>query len=39
VRWLGINAGLRSMDWADRSEARTGRQSRAATMFSRFLGG
>jgi glycine/D-amino acid oxidase-like deaminating enzyme len=39
LRWLGINGGLRAMVWADRSEARTGRQSRAATVFGRFLGG
>jgi glycine/D-amino acid oxidase-like deaminating enzyme len=37
-RWLGINAGLRSMTWADHSEARTGRPSRAAAVFGRFLG-
>ncbi len=39
LRWLGINAGLRAMTWADSSEARTGRQSRAASAFGRFLGG
>jgi glycine/D-amino acid oxidase-like deaminating enzyme len=39
LRWLGINAGLRVMSWADRQEARTGRQSRAAGVMGRFLGG
>jgi hypothetical protein len=34
-----MNAGLRTMSWADRREARTGRQSRAAQLFGRFLGG
>jgi glycine/D-amino acid oxidase-like deaminating enzyme len=38
LRWLGINAGLRAMTWADHSEARTGRPSRAAAAFGRFLG-
>jgi glycine/D-amino acid oxidase-like deaminating enzyme len=38
LRWLGMNAGLRIMSWADRREARTGRQARAAQVFSRFLG-
>jgi hypothetical protein len=27
------------MSWADRREARTGHQSRAAQVFGRFLGG
>jgi glycine/D-amino acid oxidase-like deaminating enzyme len=36
-RWLGVNAGLRLMTWADRVETRTGRPSRAATAVSRFL--
>ena len=39
LRWLGINAGLRVMSWADRQEERTGRQSRAAQIMGRFLGG
>jgi glycine/D-amino acid oxidase-like deaminating enzyme len=39
LRWLGINAGLHTMGWADRAEARTGRPSRAATVAGRFLGG
>jgi glycine/D-amino acid oxidase-like deaminating enzyme len=39
LRWLGINAGLRAMSWADRAESRTGRQSRAAMVMGRFLGG
>jgi glycine/D-amino acid oxidase-like deaminating enzyme len=39
LRWLGINAGLHAMSWADRAEARTGRPSRAAQVMGRFLGG
>jgi glycine/D-amino acid oxidase-like deaminating enzyme len=39
LRWLGLNAGLRVMGLADRAEARTGRQSRAARFMGRFLGG
>jgi glycine/D-amino acid oxidase-like deaminating enzyme len=39
LRWLGANAGLRAMGWADQQEARTGRQSRVARLAGRFLGG
>jgi len=39
LRWLGLNAGLRVMAMADRTEARTGRPSRAAGFMGRFLGG
>jgi glycine/D-amino acid oxidase-like deaminating enzyme len=39
LRWLGANAGLRTMSWADREETRTGRQSRLAQFAGRFLGG
>jgi glycine/D-amino acid oxidase-like deaminating enzyme len=38
LRWLGVNAGLWTMAWADRSEARTGRPSRMATRLGRLLG-
>jgi len=38
LRWLGVNAGLHMMTWADHAEARTGRPSRAATAFSHFIG-
>jgi glycine/D-amino acid oxidase-like deaminating enzyme len=38
LRWLGMNAGLQTMSWADRREARTGRQSRAAQVMGHFLG-
>jgi glycine/D-amino acid oxidase-like deaminating enzyme len=38
LRWLGVNAGLRAMSWADREEARTGRPSRAAQFVGKFLG-
>jgi glycine/D-amino acid oxidase-like deaminating enzyme len=38
LRWLGVNAGLQAMSWADRQEARTGRPSHAAGLMSRFLG-
>jgi glycine/D-amino acid oxidase-like deaminating enzyme len=36
-RWLGVNAGLRVMTWADRVETRTGKPSRAAAAFNSFL--
>jgi glycine/D-amino acid oxidase-like deaminating enzyme len=39
LRWLGANAGLQAMSWADRWEARTGHQSRLARFAGRFLGG
>ena len=39
LRWLGINAGLRVMTRADHAETRTGRPSRLASAFGRFLGG
>ena len=38
LRWLGINAGLRAMTWADHEEARTGRQSRLAKIVAPLLG-
>jgi glycine/D-amino acid oxidase-like deaminating enzyme len=38
LRWLGMNAGLQAMSWADRQEARTGRQSAVARAAGRFLG-
>jgi glycine/D-amino acid oxidase-like deaminating enzyme len=38
LRWLGGNAGLQVMSWADRQEARTGRASRAAEFVGRYLG-
>jgi glycine/D-amino acid oxidase-like deaminating enzyme len=38
MRWLGVNAGLRVMTWADRAELKTGRPSRAAAAFGRFTG-
>ncbi len=38
LRWLEANAGLQTMSWADRLEARTGRPSRAAEFMGRFLG-
>ncbi len=38
LRWLGVNAGLQVMSWADRQEARTGRPSRAAEFVGRYLG-
>ena len=39
LRWLGINAGLAAMSWADRTEDRTGRPSRVAAAMDRLLGG
>jgi glycine/D-amino acid oxidase-like deaminating enzyme len=38
ARWLGANIGLRVMGAADAEEARTGRPSRRAAVFGRFLG-
>jgi glycine/D-amino acid oxidase-like deaminating enzyme len=38
LRWIGANLGLRVMDSADAEEARTGRPSRRARIFGRFLG-
>jgi glycine/D-amino acid oxidase-like deaminating enzyme len=38
LRWLGLNAGLQAMTWADRQENRTGRRSRAAAVMGRFVG-
>jgi glycine/D-amino acid oxidase-like deaminating enzyme len=38
LRWLGVNAGLMAMSGADPEETRTGRPSRRAALFSRFLG-
>ncbi len=39
LRWLGINAGLRAMTWADREEAVTRRDSRLARVMAPFTGG
>jgi glycine/D-amino acid oxidase-like deaminating enzyme len=37
LRWMGINAGLHAMSWADREEHRTGRESRIARLVSPFI--
>ena len=39
LRWLGINGGLRAMDWADQLRGTDRTAVRAATVFGRFLGG
>lgn len=39
LRWLGINAGLRTMTLADTEEALTGRPSRLARAMAPLLGG
>jgi glycine/D-amino acid oxidase-like deaminating enzyme len=39
LRWLGVNAGLQVMSWADGQESRTGQPSRAAAIMGRYLGG
>jgi glycine/D-amino acid oxidase-like deaminating enzyme len=39
LRWLGVNAGLALTAAADRSEERSGRQSKLASALGRFLGG
>src|SRR6266536_3131018 len=38
LRWLGVNGVLRLAFWADRTEARTGRPSRAAAALNRLTG-
>jgi len=38
LRWLGVNAGLLAMQWADRAEARTGTPSRLAAAVDRLTG-
>jgi len=37
-RWVGANVGLRTMSAADAEEERTGRSSRRARVFGRFIG-
>jgi glycine/D-amino acid oxidase-like deaminating enzyme len=37
LRWLGANAALRAMTWADAAETRRGRPSRAASIVNRIL--
>jgi glycine/D-amino acid oxidase-like deaminating enzyme len=37
LRWLGANAALRAMTWADAAEIRRGRPSRAASIVNRIL--
>jgi glycine/D-amino acid oxidase-like deaminating enzyme len=37
LRWLGANAALRAMRWADAAEARKGRPSHAASIVNRIL--
>ena len=39
LRWLGVNAGLKAMGVADRTEERTGKPSRVASAMSSLLGG
>lgn len=38
LRWIGANAGLRVMTWADKSENRNGKASRLANITKKFLG-
>jgi glycine/D-amino acid oxidase-like deaminating enzyme len=38
LRWLGVNGALRLALWADRSEERSGRPSRAAAALGRLVG-
>ncbi|MDT4981191.1 MAG: hypothetical protein QOG07_3070, partial [Pseudonocardiales bacterium] len=38
LRWLGANAGLRAMTWADNSEARSERPSRLAQLVNAMMG-
>ncbi len=39
LRWLGVNAGLRAMTWADTEERLTGRPSLVARSLAPLLGG
>ncbi len=38
LRWLGANAGLRAMTWADHAENRHGRPSRLAAVVNAMMG-
>jgi len=38
ARWLGANAGLQAMTWADHAEQRSGRPSRMAQAVGKLLG-
>lgn len=38
LRWLGANAGLRAMTWADHAESRSGRPSRLAGLVNAMMG-
>ena len=38
LRWIGANAGLRAMTWADHAEQRRGRPSRLASAVNGILG-
>ena len=38
LRWLGINAGLRAMTWADHEERLTRRESRIAKLMAPMIG-
>jgi glycine/D-amino acid oxidase-like deaminating enzyme len=38
LRWIGANAGLRAMTWADRAEQRHGKSSRLAAAVSAIMG-
>ena len=38
LRWLGANAGLRAMTWADEAEQRHGRPSRLAALVNGMMG-
>ncbi len=37
MRWLGVNAGLQAMTWADHAEQRYGRPSRMAALVNRLM--
>lgn len=38
LRWLGANAGLQAMTWADAAENRSGRASRMASLVNAMMG-
>jgi hypothetical protein len=38
LRWLGVNLSLKSMEWADMEESRTGRPSRVSAIVGKVIG-
>jgi len=38
LRWLGVNLTLKSMEWADKEETRTGRPSKVSAIVGKLIG-